>query len=101
MNNRFVNQFFNLLHGGKPESETLADFVVERCWETDQSVMASRLHALESFDVSERLWQIDAPPSFWPVPVTSSCRTPTKKRWQSRFPGPASDQSTKAGTSPS
>lgn len=61
MDNRFVNQFFNLLHGGKPESETLADFVVERCWETEQSVMAGRLQALESFDVSEFLWSIEAP----------------------------------------
>lgn len=59
--NRFVNQFFNLLHGGKPGSEGLAEFVVERCWETDQSVMARRLALLESFDVTERLWRIDAP----------------------------------------
>jgi pimeloyl-ACP methyl ester carboxylesterase len=61
MDNRFVNQFFNLLHGGRPESDTLADFVVERCWETDQSVMASRLRALESFDVSDQLWRIEVP----------------------------------------
>ncbi|MFO0950978.1 MAG: alpha/beta fold hydrolase [Isosphaeraceae bacterium] len=59
--NRFVNQFFNLLHGGTPESEALREFVVERCWETDQSVMARRLAMLENFDVSDRLWQIEAP----------------------------------------
>jgi pimeloyl-ACP methyl ester carboxylesterase len=59
--NRFVNQFFNLLHGGKPEPGALADFVIERCWETDQSVMASRLGLLESFDVADRLWQVDVP----------------------------------------
>lgn len=59
--NRFVNQFFNLLHAGMPEPGPVADFVVERCWETDQSVMARRLALLESFDVSERLWEIDAP----------------------------------------
>jgi pimeloyl-ACP methyl ester carboxylesterase len=59
--NRFVNQFFNLLHGGKPEPGPLADFVVERIWETDQSVMARRLGLLERFDVSDRLWRIDAP----------------------------------------
>jgi 3-oxoadipate enol-lactonase len=59
--NRFVNQFFNLLHGGPPESAALAEFVVERCWETDQSVMARRLALLSSYDVSDRLWQIDAP----------------------------------------
>jgi pimeloyl-ACP methyl ester carboxylesterase len=60
-NNRFVNQFFNLLHAGRPESDDLADFVVERCWETDQSVMARRLALLESFDVTDRLWQVDVP----------------------------------------
>ena len=60
-NNPFLNQFFNLLHGGKPESQTLSDFVVERCWETDQGTMARRLRALESFDVSDRLWRIDVP----------------------------------------
>jgi len=60
-NNRFVNQFFNLLHGGKPEPGPLVDFVVERCWETDQSVMAQRIALLETFDVEDRLWKIDVP----------------------------------------
>ena len=59
--NRFVNQFFNLLHGSKPEPGPLVDFVVERCWETDQSVMAQRIALLETFDVSDRLWRIDVP----------------------------------------
>jgi pimeloyl-ACP methyl ester carboxylesterase len=49
------------LHGGKPEAGPLTDFVVERCWATDQSVVAHRIALLESFDVSERLWQIDVP----------------------------------------
>ena len=31
------------------------------CWETDQSVMAKRLAMLDSFDVSDRLWRLDAP----------------------------------------
>ncbi len=60
-NNPFLNQFFNLLHGGVPGSQPLADFVVERCWETDQGMIARRLRALESFDVSDRLWRIDVP----------------------------------------
>ncbi len=34
---------------------------MERLWETDQGVMASRLRALGSFDVSDRLWRIDCP----------------------------------------
>jgi 3-oxoadipate enol-lactonase len=59
--NRFVNQFFNLLHGGKPEPGPLVDFVVEHCWETDQSVMAQRIGLLEAFDVTDRLWRIDVP----------------------------------------
>src|SRR5262249_42892973 len=59
--NQFVNQFFNLLYGGKPEPGPLMEFVVERCWQTDQAVMASRIRALENFDVSDRLWRIDAP----------------------------------------
>ncbi len=58
--NGFVNQFFNLLHGGKPEPGPLSDFVIERCWETDQSVMAQRIGLLGSFDVSDRLWRIAA-----------------------------------------
>jgi pimeloyl-ACP methyl ester carboxylesterase len=59
--NQFLNQFFNLLHGRKPEPGPLVDFVIRRCWETDQTVMAARLRALEAFDVSDRLWRIDVP----------------------------------------
>ena len=59
--NGFVNQFFNLLHGGTPEPGPLAEFVVEHCWETDQSMMARRLGLLETFDVSDRLWRIEVP----------------------------------------
>lgn len=59
--NGFLNQFFNLLYGGKPDPGPLVDFVVERCWETDQGVLAQRLRALESFDVSDRLDRLDAP----------------------------------------
>lgn len=60
-NNRFVNQFFNLLHGTKPEPGPLVDFIAERIWETDQSIIAQRLAQLERFDVSDRLWSIDVP----------------------------------------
>ena len=60
-NSHFVNQFFNLLHGAKPEPGPLPEFVVQRCWETDQCVMARRIALLESFDVSDRLWRIEAP----------------------------------------
>jgi pimeloyl-ACP methyl ester carboxylesterase len=57
----FINQFFHLLYGAKPEPGPLVDFVVDRIWQTDQKVMAERLARLELFDVSDRLWRIDAP----------------------------------------
>ena len=44
-----------------PEPGPLTDFVVERCWETDQAVMARRLALLENYDVSDRLWRLDMP----------------------------------------
>ncbi len=59
--NPFVNQFFNLFHGGKPGPGPVPRFIVERCWETDQGVMARRLAMLEGFDVTDRLWRLDAP----------------------------------------
>lgn len=58
---RFLNQFFNVLHGTRPEPGPLVDFLVHRCWATDQGVVASRLRGLEGFDLSERLWEVDAP----------------------------------------
>jgi pimeloyl-ACP methyl ester carboxylesterase len=61
VDNPFINQFFHLLYGAKPEPGPLVDFVVDRIWQTDQKVMAERLARLESFDVSDRLWRIDAP----------------------------------------
>jgi len=44
--NGFLNQFFNLLYGAKPEPGPLTEFVVDRNWETDRSVMAQRLAQL-------------------------------------------------------
>jgi pimeloyl-ACP methyl ester carboxylesterase len=61
VDNPFINQFFHLLYGAKPEPGPLVDFVIDRIWQTDQKVMAERLARLESFDVSDRLWRIDAP----------------------------------------
>jgi pimeloyl-ACP methyl ester carboxylesterase len=58
---KFLNQYFNLLHGCRPEPGPLVDFIVERCWQTDQSVVAHRLALLETFDVTDRLWQLDVP----------------------------------------
>ncbi len=58
---RFINQFFHLLFGSKPEPGPLLEFVIDRIWETGQTVMAERLAALESFNISDRLWSIGAP----------------------------------------
>jgi pimeloyl-ACP methyl ester carboxylesterase len=60
-NSSFVNQFFNLLYGCKPEAGSMVDFVNDRLWETDQKIMAQRLAQLERFDVSDRLWRVQAP----------------------------------------
>jgi len=57
----FVNQFFNVLHGAKPEPGPIPDWIVRHCWETPQRLMADRLKFLLNFDVSDRLWRIDAP----------------------------------------
>lgn len=57
----FLNQFFNLLFGRRPEPGPLHDFVVGRLWETEQSVVAARLAALEAFDLTARLSRIQAP----------------------------------------
>ncbi len=59
--NPFVNQFFNLFHGGKPAPGPLPRFFVERCWETDQGVMGRRLAMLDEFDTTDRLWRLESP----------------------------------------
>lgn len=59
--NPFVNQFFNLLFGKRPGPGPVFPFVVEKCWQTDQSVMAHRFHLAEGFDISDRLDQITMP----------------------------------------
>jgi pimeloyl-ACP methyl ester carboxylesterase len=57
----FLNQFFNILHGCRPQPGPLVDFVVNQCWTTEQSVVASRIRGLSSFDLTDRLWEIDIP----------------------------------------
>jgi pimeloyl-ACP methyl ester carboxylesterase len=59
--NPFVNQFFNLLFGGRQDSRSLFQFVTRQCWQTDQCVMAHRFRLVESFDISERLGRIRVP----------------------------------------
>lgn len=57
--NPFVNQFFNLLFGGRTKPGPLVDFVTRHCWTTDQSVMAHRFRLVEGYDSTDRLERID------------------------------------------
>jgi pimeloyl-ACP methyl ester carboxylesterase len=59
--NPFINQFFNLLFGGRQKRNALFHFVTRQCWQTDQSVMAHRMRLVESFDVGSRLHRIRVP----------------------------------------
>jgi pimeloyl-ACP methyl ester carboxylesterase len=56
----FVNQFFNLLFGSR-QSRPLFEFVTRQCWQTDQSVMAHRLHLVERLDLAARLAKVTIP----------------------------------------
>jgi pimeloyl-ACP methyl ester carboxylesterase len=57
----FVNQFFNLLFGGRRRPDRLFQFVTRQCWQTDQSVMAHRFGLVESFDATSRLPRVRVP----------------------------------------
>jgi pimeloyl-ACP methyl ester carboxylesterase len=59
--NAFVNQFFNLLFGGRRHPDALFEFVTRQCWQTDQSVMAHRFRLAERFDLVARLNRIRVP----------------------------------------
>jgi pimeloyl-ACP methyl ester carboxylesterase len=57
----FVNQFFNLLYGCRPEPGPLFDFVTQQSWQTDQSVMAHRFRLAEQYDLEGKLSRIQTP----------------------------------------
>jgi pimeloyl-ACP methyl ester carboxylesterase len=59
--NPFINQFFNLLFGGRQRPGPLFEFVTSKCWQTDQSVMAHRFRLVEQFRMDERLDRIRVP----------------------------------------
>jgi pimeloyl-ACP methyl ester carboxylesterase len=59
--NPFVNQFFNLLFGGRQKQDALFDFVTRQIWQTDQSVMAHRFRLVEALDIEGQLGYIKAP----------------------------------------
>lgn len=56
----FVNQFFNLLFGRRPTPDQLAH-ATQSCWQTDQSVMAHRLHLLRRANLDRLLPRITTP----------------------------------------
>ncbi len=57
----FVNQFFNLLFGGRQKKDAFRDFVIRQVWQTDQSVMAHRFRLIEGLDLQSDLHRIKAP----------------------------------------
>jgi pimeloyl-ACP methyl ester carboxylesterase len=57
----FVNQFFNLLFGGRQKPGPQFQFVTQQCWQTDQSIMAHRFEMIEHFDIRDRLAHVRVP----------------------------------------
>jgi pimeloyl-ACP methyl ester carboxylesterase len=59
--NPFINQFFNLLFGGREKHHPLVEFVTRQCWQTDQSVMAHRFRLVEQFNIARHHQRIRVP----------------------------------------
>jgi pimeloyl-ACP methyl ester carboxylesterase len=59
--NPFINQFFNLLFGGRRKQDPLFEFVTRQCWQTDQSVMAHRFRLVEQFNIARHHQRIRVP----------------------------------------
>ncbi len=57
----FVNQFFNLLFGGKQKHDALFEFVTRQIWQTDQCMMAHRFRLVEGLDIEDQLRHIRVP----------------------------------------
>jgi pimeloyl-ACP methyl ester carboxylesterase len=57
----FVNQFFNLLFGGRQKRDSLFEFVTQQIWQTDQSVMAHRFRLVEELNLENQLGRIQTP----------------------------------------
>jgi pimeloyl-ACP methyl ester carboxylesterase len=56
--NAFINQFFRMLFGRNPQASPLLNFVVQQCWQTDQSVMTHRFRLIRKHDLRPRLARI-------------------------------------------
>ena len=59
--NPFVANLFRVLAGSDRRDRRLLRFAIDRCWRTDQSVMARRLELLDGFDLTDRLHRLTAP----------------------------------------
>lgn len=57
----FINQFFNLLFGGKQKDKLIFDFVTQTAWKTDQSVMSHRFKMAEQVELRPFLPQLKLP----------------------------------------
>lgn len=58
----FLNQFLNVLLGNRSAAaETDREFVLRCIWQTEQAAMALRLEQLDEYDVTDRLWSLEAP----------------------------------------
>ncbi len=57
----FINQFFNLLFGGRQKPGALVEFVTRQCWQTDQSVMTHRFRLVETFSLEGRMHHVRVP----------------------------------------
>lgn len=57
----FINQFFNLLFGGKQRDKLIFDFVTQTAWRTDQSVMSHRFKMAEKVELRPYLPQLQLP----------------------------------------
>jgi pimeloyl-ACP methyl ester carboxylesterase len=57
----FINQFFNLLFGGKQKDKLIFDFVTQTAWKTDQSVMSHRFKLAEQVELRPYMAQLKVP----------------------------------------
>lgn len=66
--NPFINQFLNLLFGGKKTPRPLVNATARTCWQTDQAVIAYRMRMLRRVDLRDGADR----PGFAPLLLTGS-----------------------------
>jgi len=58
--NPFLHHLFRILAGKRNDRRRIR-FIAERCWQTDQAVMAQRLALLDEYDLTDRLGELTMP----------------------------------------